>query len=75
MKSIMSVLVVTIMAFALFSSGEAGWLPGHVPTGTPYTCGVESPAYTHYTDAVPLACTDRDSSRRATEPMGSPGAN
>jgi hypothetical protein len=75
MKSIMSVLVVTIMVFGLVSSSVAGWLPGDVPTGTPYACGVASPAYTHYTDAVALPCADRDrdASRLAPEPMGSPG--
>jgi hypothetical protein len=89
MKSIMSVLVVTIMVFALVSSGEAGtWFscctdnPGavsaaHNPPGhfLPYACGVESPAYVHYTDAIALPCTarDRDSSGLVPEPMGNTG--
>jgi hypothetical protein len=100
MKSIMSVLVVTIMVFALVSSGEAGtWFscctdnPGAVsaahntagnasakdadPPGhfLPYACGVKSPAYVHYTDAIALPCTarDRDSSGLVPEPMGNTG--
>jgi hypothetical protein len=49
--------------------------PGHFSTGTPYPCGVESPAYTDYIDARALPCTDRDreSSRRVPKPMGSRG--
>ncbi|MGA3118815.1 MAG: hypothetical protein ABSF90_30885 [Syntrophobacteraceae bacterium] len=82
-KWIVSGLVVLAMAFALVSSSAAGWNvsakdadnPGHFSTGTPYPCGVESPAYTDYIDARALPCTerDRDSSRRTPEPMGSPG--
>ena len=68
MRTVMSILVVLMMAFALVSSSEAGWFP--------YGCGVEGPAYTDYIDARALPCTqrDRDSSGRVTEPMGSPGA-
>ena len=82
-KWIVSGLVVLAMAFALVSSSAAGGNvsakdadnPGHFFTGTPYPCGIESPAYTDYIDARPAPCTarDRDSSRRAPEPMGSPG--
>ncbi len=85
-KWIVSGLVVLMMAFALVSSSAAGWCPfcpnanagdnpGHFLTGTPYPCGIESPAYTDYIDARPAPCTarDRDSSGRAPEPMGSPG--
>ncbi len=82
-RSIVSGLVVLAMAFALVSSSAASGNvsakdadnPGHFSTGTPYACGVESPAYLDYTDAKPAPCTDRDrdSSRRVPEPMGSPG--
>ncbi len=93
MKSIMSVLVVTIMVFGLVSSSVAGCFPfscnansanvsakdadnpGHFLTGTPYACGIQSPARPDYVDAVPLPCTERDRDRynRTPEPMGSPG--
>ena len=83
MRKVMSTLVVLTMAFALVSISAAGGNvsakdadnPGHFFTGTPYPCGIESPAYTDYIDARPAPCTarDRDSSRRAPEPMGSPG--
>jgi hypothetical protein len=82
-KSIVSGLVVLAMAFALVSSSAASGNvsakdadnPGHFLTGTPYPCGIASPARPDYVDAVPLPCTerDRDSSRRVPEPMGSPG--
>ena len=79
MRTVMSILVVFMMAFALVSSSEAGWFPNspsHSPTWNPYGCGVEGPAYTDYIDARAVPCTerDRDSSGRVTEPMGSPGA-
>ncbi len=86
MRTVMSILVVLMIAFALVSSSEAGWAGNcpvfgcnavHSPTYNPYRCGVEGPAYTDYIDARALPCTerDRDSSGRVTEPMGSPGAN
>jgi len=90
MRTVMSILVVLMMAFALVSSSEAGWFPKdadncpvfgcnpvHSPTWFPYRCGVEGLAYTDYIDARALPCTerDRDSSGRVTKPMGSPGAN
>jgi len=65
MKAMMSVLIVMIMAFALVSISEAGWCPfcsnanSGVASGTPYPCGVQSPAYLDYTDARPASC-DRD---------------
>ena len=69
MRTVMSILVVLMMAFALVSSSEAGWFP--------YRCGVEGPAYTDYADARALPCIERDRnlSGRVTEPTGSPGAN
>ncbi len=80
-KAIVSGLVMLAMAFALVSISEAGWCPfcpnanSGVTSGTPYPCGVQSPARPDYVDAVPLPCTerDRDSFRRTPEPMGSPG--
>ena len=67
MRTVMSILVVLMMAFALVSSVEAEWFP--------YRCGVEGPAYTDYVDALPAHCIarDRDSSGEVTKPMGSPG--
>ena len=67
MRKVMSTLVVLTMAFALVSSSAAGGNvsakdadnPGHFFTGTPYPCGIESPAYTDYIDARPAPC-DRD---------------
>jgi|GEM_PF-3250589 len=50
--------------------------PGHFSTGPPYACGVESPAYTDYTDARAVSCDlDRGPSGpgRTPAPMGSPG--
>ena len=83
MRKVMSTLVVLTMAFALVSSSAAGGnvsakdadRPRHFPTWMPYPCGVASPAYLDYTDAVALPCTDRDreSSRRVPKPMGSRG--
>jgi len=80
MKWIVSGLAVLVLAFVLVSSSEAVSAkgadnPGHFSTWSPYPCGVESPAYTDYIDARALPCTerDRDLSRRAPEPMGSPG--
>ncbi len=82
-KLIVSGLVVLAMAFALVSSSAASGNvsakdadnPGHFSKGTPYTCGVESPAYIDYTDVSAVPCTerDRDSYRRTPDPMGSPG--
>jgi len=82
-KWIVSGLVVLAMAFALVSISAAGGNvsakdadnPGHFFTGTPYPCGVQSPAYLDYTDAHAVPCTerDRDSFKRTPEPMGSPG--
>ncbi len=79
----MSVLVVTIMVFGLVSSSVARGNvsakdadnPGHFLTGTPYACGIQSPARPDYVDAVPLPCTERyrDRYNRTPEPMGSPG--
>ena len=65
----MSFLTVMIMAFALVSSGETR-------TATPYSCGIESPAYTDYTNARAVPCDqDRkpEGPKRAPDPMGSPG--
>jgi hypothetical protein len=83
MKTVTSILVVLMMAFALVSSSAAGGNvsakdadnPGHVSTWTPYPCGVASPAYLDYTEAVALPCTerDRDPARVTPEPMSSPG--
>ena len=70
MKSIMSGLAVLAMAFALVcSNANSG-----VASGTPYPCGVQSPAYLDYTDARPAPC-DLDASHRLQTPdaMGSPG--
>jgi hypothetical protein len=72
MKAMTSFLTMLVMAFALVSSGETG-------TATPYPCGIQSPAYTDYTDARAVPC-DQDrgdqgaaGSKRAPDPMGSPG--
>jgi hypothetical protein len=75
MKRIMSVLAALMMVFALVSVCVAATnSPGHFPTGTPYPCGVESPAYPDYTDARPAPC-DKDAVSRPSVPvyMGSPG--
>ncbi len=50
--------------------------PGYFPEGSPYSCGIESPAYLDYTDARAVPCDqDRSQSRsmRTPDPMGSPG--
>ncbi len=49
---------------------------GYFPAGSPYPCGVESPAYLDYTGARAVPChQDRELSRtlRTPNPMGSPG--
>ena len=74
MRTVMSILVVLMMAFALVSSSEAGWFPYSPGDFSPYAC-IASPAYAHYTDARAVPCTERDGdrSRQVSEPMGSPG--
>ncbi len=69
MKTMMSGLFVMLMAFALVSGGKA-------QTATPYSCGIESPAYTDYTNARAIPCDrgqDPAGSTRTPDPMGSPG--
>lgn len=87
MKVVMGVLIVMVVAFALVSSGDAGWfsnansgaVSGNViaadnPGFPPYPC-IASPAYTDYTDARAVSCDlDRATeSRRTPDIMGSPG--
>lgn len=46
MRSIISILIVLVMIFAMVSISEAGFF-----WWSPYRCGIESPAHTDYIGA------------------------